>query len=849
MTWNEKWGRNTKAVSRVMNTASAVALMIGVVAGAAYAQDNQETDENTDQSAFQFEEIVTVGTRSQGRSALSSPAPVDVISGKDFENQADNDISNLLRTVVPSYNVSAQPISDASTFVRPASLRGLAADHTLVLLNNKRRHRSAVINFYTAGESNGAQGPDISVFPTIALKQVEVLRDGAAAQYGSDAIAGVINFRLKDDTEAGTLEAKYGSTYEGDGDNFLVSANKGFELGTDGFINISASYGESDPTDRSVQTDAAAQAAALGFPNVPNPAQVWGTPNVHYDFKSVVNMGVNISDTTRFYAFGNYAKKKATNGLYHRPVLSRGGVYTFGDNAAIIDLDGAGGEACPTVAADDLAGLQGLSANCWSLFKVYPGGFTPSLTGTVTDYSMVAGVEGELGSGLTYDISASYGRNKTGFTVDSYNASYGPDSETEMSAGAFVQNEVNLNADFTYPVAMDSLADDLMVAFGLEYRREEFESIAGHLHSYSVGPYGELGFGGSSQGYAGVNAAAAGSASRSNIAAYLDLEAQVTDSLLLTGALRWEDFDGFGSTTNTKLSARWDVTDNVGLRGSFSTGFRAPTPGQANVRNISSLLDAGNITLSGIVPPTDPLAVSVGGTELQPETSTSFTVGTVLTLGEIDLTVDYFNITIDDRISLSPFFDVDSPDFANLRYYFNDFKTNTQGIDVVATYSVEMGEGTTSFALAGNWTDNKVKQSASLDPLRIRTIEDGTPAVRGNFTVSHVNAKWRALARANYFGSYYNGHISFTDMVPGAEMTFDLEVGYNITEKVGLVVGASNVFNNFPDEVPDEGLPMTTLLGTDALFDTKGAWGAKYPEFSPMGINGGTYYVRVRYAF
>ncbi len=849
MTWNEKWGRNTKAVSRVMNTASAVALMIGVVAGAAYAQDNQETDENTDQSAFQFEEIVTVGTRSQGRSALSSPAPVDVISGKDFENQADNDISNLLRTVVPSYNVSAQPISDASTFVRPASLRGLAADHTLVLLNNKRRHRSAVINFYTAGESNGAQGPDISVFPTIALKQVEVLRDGAAAQYGSDAIAGVINFRLKDDTEAGTLEAKYGSTYEGDGDNFLVSANKGFELGTDGFINISASYGESDPTDRSVQTDAAAQAAALGFPNVPNPAQVWGTPNVHYDFKSVVNMGVNISDTTRFYAFGNYAKKKATNGLYHRPVLSRGGVYTFGDNAAIIDLDGAGGEACPTVAADDLAGLQGLSANCWSLFKVYPGGFTPSLTGTVTDYSMVAGVEGELGSGLTYDISASYGRNKTGFTVDSYNASYGPDSETEMSAGAFVQNEVNLNADFTYPVAMDSLADDLMVAFGLEYRREEFESIAGHLHSYSVGPYGELGFGGSSQGYAGVNAAAAGSASRSNIAAYLDLEAQVTDSLLLTGALRWEDFDGFGSTTNTKLSARWDVTDNVGLRGSFSTGFRAPTPGQANVRNISSLLDAGNITLSGIVPPTDPLAVSVGGTELQPETSTSFTVGTVLTLGEIDLTVDYFNITIDDRISLSPFFDVDSPDFANLRYYFNDFKTNTQGIDVVATYSVEMGEGTTSFALAGNWTDNKVKQSASLDPLRIRTIEDGTPAVRGNFTVSHVNAKWRALARANYFGSYYNGHISFTDMVPGAEMTFDLEVGYNITEKVELVVGASNVFNNFPDEVPDEGLPMTTLLGTDALFDTKGAWGAKYPEFSPMGINGGTYYVRVRYAF
>lgn len=824
--------------TQVISSISMLALMGGVYGTSisAHAEDEMVMDE-----------IVSLGTRSKGRSVKDSPAPVDVISGSDFENQSATDVSSMLRNLVPSYNVSAQPISDASTFVRPASLRGMAADHTLVLLNGKRRHRSAVINFYTAGESNGAQGPDVSVIPSIALQSIEVLRDGAAAQYGSDAIAGVINFRLKDSNEGGSIEAKAGSTYEGDGDNFQISANKGFSLGSDGYLNISASYSESDPTDRAVQTAAAAEAAALGFPDVPEKAQIWGTPRIHRDFKAVVNLGGDINDSTRFYAFGNYATKKATSGLYHRPVLSRGGVYTFGGDAAIIDLDGDGGEACPTVLANDLAGLQGLTDNCWSLFKVFPGGFTPSLTGEITDVSAVGGFEGELESGLTFNISASAGRNEINFTVDSYNASFGPDSETVMSAGGFVQTEQNINADFTYPIATDSLVDDLMVAFGFEYRNEKFETKAGHEHSYAVGPYGELGFGGASQGYAGNNAAAVGISSRSNIAAYLDVEAEVTDSFLLTGAVRWEDFDGFGSTTNAKVSARWDIAEAFTLRSSFSTGFRAPTPGQSNVRNISSLLDAGNIILSGIIPPTDPLALSVGGAELQPEKSKNLSIGAVFSLGEIDVTVDYFDITLDDRISLSPFFDVDSPDFANVRYYSNDFKTKTKGIDLVATYGVEMGEGMTDFSLAGNWTSNEVLESNSLDALRIRTIEDGTPAIRGNLTISHANDKWRVMTRANYFGEYYNGHISFTDMVPSAEVTFDLEIAYNISDNMEIIAGASNVFNNFPDEVPNEGLPMGEIGYPGVLFDTKSAWGAKYPEFSPMGINGGTYYIRFRY--
>ncbi len=260
---------------QVISSISLLALMGGFYSATLSAHAEEAAQDN-----IVMDEIVSLGTRSKGRSVKDSPAPVDVISGTDFENQSATDVSSMLRNLVPSYNVSAQPISDASTFVRPASLRGMAADHTLVLLNGKRRHRSAVINFYTAGESNGAQGPDVSVIPSIALQSIEVLRDGAAAQYGSDAIAGVINFRLKNDNEGGSIEAKAGSTYSGDGDNFQISANKGFSLGSDGFLNMSASYSESDPTNRSVQTAAAAEADALGFPNVPNPAQLWGSPRI-----------------------------------------------------------------------------------------------------------------------------------------------------------------------------------------------------------------------------------------------------------------------------------------------------------------------------------------------------------------------------------------------------------------------------------------------------------------------------------------------------------------------------------------------------------------------------------------
>jgi len=824
---------NKKAVKYI----SVLVLMNGF-----YAASNPVHAEETEQSKLVLEEIVTIGTRVKGRTATASAVPIDVISGSDIHNQAPNDLSDMIRTVVPSYNVSAQAISDAGTFVRPASLRGLAADHTLVLLNGKRRHRSSTILFYTAGDSTGSQPADTAVIPSLALKQVEVLRDGAAAQYGSDAIAGVLNLSLKDSNEGASIETKWGSTLEGDGDNLQVAGNIGLPFTDNGFVNMTFSYNESDPTDRSIQRDDAAALIAAGNTDVANPAQVWGAPRVHNDFKGVINLGAEISDNLSFYAFGNYADKKAEGGLYYRNPSSRTGVFTdAGGNALIADIDGIGvGVACPIFAGGDAEGLASISANtavgdnCFAFNERFPGGFTPSLEGVVTDLSAVTGLKGDLDSGLSYDVSFGLGQNQIDFMVNSVNTSFGPDALPRLNAGAFEQTEQSFNVDLAYPLAVKGFASDLNVAGGFEWRKETYQASAGELQSFAQGPFASQGFSGGSQGYVGNNDTDQGKWSRSNIALYLDVEAQVTDSLLIALAARSEDFDGFGSTSNGKISARWDVADRFAIRGAVSTGFRAPTPGQSNTSNTSSVFTADGLAFSGIIPATDPIAVALGGRELMPETSTNYSIGTVVSGENLTLTVDYFRIDLEDRITLSSFFDApEGSTFDNIRYYTNDFETTTQGVDVVATYSLDMFGGYTDINAVFNWTDTEVINSAGnlLDDVRLQTLEDGLPSVRGNISLTHSQGDYRFLARANYFDDYFHAHASFFENNPGSEVTLDLEVNYNVNDNISISAGAQNIFNNFPDELPAFGAIL----------------GSRYPEFSPMGINGGSYYLRLRY--
>ena len=360
------------------------------------------------------EKIAVVGTRSAPRSIGDSAVPVDIISAEEFKSTGSTDITTMMQAAVPSFNVNDQPINDASTLVRPANLRGLAPDHPLILVNGKRRHRSAVITFLGGQISDGAQGPDISVIPSVALKQVEVLRDGAAAQYGSDAIAGVINFALKDDAEGGLVEFNKGQYYEGDGATTMVAGNVGLPLTDQGFVNLSLEYRTADPTSRSVQRDDAAALINNGNTFVEDPAQVWGSPEIKGDLKFFANAGLELDQNSEAYLFGNYARREVEGGFYFRNPHNRGGVNDGGTNDSgeqlllVADLTPDLSGNCPTDIAVGSNVLENPvyinqvanNPDCFAFNELFPGGFTPKFGGIVTDASLVVGTRGELDNEL-----------------------------------------------------------------------------------------------------------------------------------------------------------------------------------------------------------------------------------------------------------------------------------------------------------------------------------------------------------------------------------------------------------------------------------------------------------------
>ncbi|MFS1704182.1 TonB-dependent receptor plug domain-containing protein [Alteromonas sp. AMM-1] len=835
-----------------------------VVATPALAQETSE--------AKNVEKIAVVGTRAAPRSIGDSAVPIDIISEEEFVNQGSTDMVSMLQTVVPSLNVNDQPINDASTLVRPANLRGMASDHTLVLVNGKRRHRSAVITFLGGGLSDGAQGPDISTIPAAALKQVEVLRDGAAAQYGSDAIAGVVNFVLKDAAEGGMFEARTGSYYEGDGDMLQLSGNVGMPLGSDGFANITAEYRTSDPTSRSVQRDDAAALIAAGNTFVANPSQIWGSPEIKDDVKLFANLGMDLSADSRLYMFGNYAEREVEGGFYYRNPHTRGGVYDGGtddDGTPLLlvgDLDGVGtGIECPAVRISDGNVLDNadyaliadnstaVGANCFAFNEMFPGGFTPRFGGTVQDMSLIVGTSGEFGDEIGYDISLNFGQNEVDFAIsNTINPSLGPDTPTSFKPGKYTQTEKSLDIDLNKPFDV-GLSAPLYLAGGFQYRHETYESVAGDAASWAIGPLASQGFGIGSNGFPGLSERSAGEASRHNIAMYVDAEVSLTDDLLLTAALRYEDFSDFGDTTKGKVSLRYQLTDDIAFRGAYSTGFKAPTIGQSNVRNVTTAFGTdGKLIDRATLPPTDPISVQKGGSQLTPEESESMSVGMIAEFDSgLFLTVDYYHIEVTDRISTTSGIKLtaediaallaqgveDASSFSEVSFFTNDFDTTTEGVDIVANYSMDMMGGETKFSLAYNWTSTTVDEASdNISADRVRMLENNLPATRYSFTANHTNGDWRVLGRLNYAGSIFEDHLDSglpIDQV-GSEYTFDLEVGYHFTENLQLVAGAKNLFDERPDE--------------NVLYDNEIA-GSQYPTTSPIGINGGFYYLRGIYTF
>ena len=837
-------------------------LMVPLTIGFSQTTDQEKSEESEQKQAEEtkpdlYEAIVVTGSRARPRSATESMVPIDVISADEFTNQGETDVSNLLRNLVPSFNVNVQPISDAATVVRPANLRGLAPDHTLVLVNGKRRHRAAVIYWLGNGVADGAQGPDISAIPGIALRQVEVLRDGASAQYGSDAIAGVMNFMLKDAREGGSIELRSGSYQEGDGDINTIAGNVGLPWGQTGFANFSFEYGQSDPTDRSVQRDDAALLVAAGNTNVANPAQIWGSPEIEDDLKLFANFGYTFGGGQQVYGHGNYVSKKVTGGFYFRNPNTRGSVYSADGGATLLIgdlLDAAdgildGSADCPVVqvtnGSPDSAALAQVFAdpNCFSFQEIFPGGFTPNFGGDVTDVAFLTGLKGQTAGGIYWDASISYGSNEVDFFIfNTVNASLGPNSPTSFDPGAYKQEDINLNFDLSY--AVNEMAN---IAVGVEYRDEKFEIGLGQVESYEIGPLAEQGFSAASNGFPGFSPLAAGDWSRSNFALYADLEL-AGEKWTVGVASRYEDFDDFGTTMNSKFSGNYRVNERLSFRGSLSSGFRAPTPGQSNAFNVSTEFDLVLMDLvnNGTIPSSSAVARLRGGKPLVPEKSINFTAGTIFELGPVNVTLDYFNIQLKDRLAVTQLFALTDQEvadliaegvtsagnLANFRFFTNDFETETSGFDLVATYSPAALGGKTDFSLVFNNTRTKVEEfnPDTLDATRIRELEEGLPDTRWNLAVNHDLRNWRFLGRL----SYYDGWFDSEDVqVYGGEYLFDLEAAYTWSNKITVVLGGQNVFNTFPEDNPGAASGV----------------GNRYSQFSPFGFNGGLWYARLKYGF
>lgn len=854
---------------RTGTLALAISMALGTVSANA-------AEDSTNKAEKDVEKIVVVGSRGAPRSVNDSPVPIDLIGAEELERGGNTDMLELLKGSVPSFNVHTNPISDAASLVKPANLRGLSSDSTLILVNGKRRHRASVIAMLGGGINDGAQGPDISVIPSSALKQVEVLRDGAAAQYGSDAIAGVMNFVLKDDADGGSLTARYGSYYEGDGDTVEVSGNIGMELTKDGFANFSFQYKDADATSRSVQRPDAAGFIAAGVPDVPGnggPAQVWGSPEVNDDLTVFANLGLDLGDDREAYMFGNFSERDVRGGFYYRNPHTRGGVFSNDGGASLLigDVAEAGGAArtCQPVAitSDNVLTQQNYidnvanNDNCFSFNELLPGGFTPNFGGNIVDTSITMGTRGELDNGVLYDFSGSVGFNESSYVIyDTVNSSLGLETPRDFNPGKHTQLEKTFNMDFSKDINVDSI-DALMIAGGYEWHAESFEVTAGNVDSYAAGPYTEQGFGIGSNGFPGFKPEAAGVFSRQNYAFYVDMEAQITEDFLVGTALRYEDYSTFGSDTNYKITGQYNVTDDFSFRGSISTGFRAPTVGQANYSNVQTELKDGKLVDTALLPATNPIAVQLGAQELTPEESESYTLGIVWNISEVFITLDYYNISVEDRVSKSDSYTLTDADRDALKdagvknvdsingvsFFTNDFDTTTQGVDLIANYATELFDGDSTFSLAYNYNETEVDSyTAVTGDFKVSRLENDLPNHRGTLTWAQSWDKVSLFLRGNYYGEYQGVHVDYDATINTGEaaVTLDAEVSYFLNDSFTFSVGAQNLLDQQATEIN-----FTEQGAADCGGCVNNQWGGKYYETSPFGFNGGFYYVKATYNF
>ena len=797
-----------------------------------------------------IEEIVTTGTRSaKPRSASDSTVPIDVINEEDFSALGNTaDLTDNLKALIPSY--TATPATgDGSAFVRPTSLRGTAPDQSLVLINGKRRHRSALVQFFAPAAGNGAHGVDIGMIPGLAVKRVEVLRDGAASQYGSDAIAGVLNFIMKDASEGGQVKLQYGEHFDGE-QSLSAGANIGIPVGDSGFINATIEYVDNDALSRGIQRPDAQALIDAGRPQVGTDApfgdsplvQTWGRPETE-GVRFFVNSGFELSSTSELYARFGLA---STDGRYRF-------FYRNPDTNAVFASQLAFGAGCPTCAPDD--GDPNTPLDTASLreqgFVGLPGGFTPFLDGAQDDASFVVGVNGEFDSGMLYDISYSFGKNELDYFLNNTaNPTLGPgDLQTlpqrDFDVGGYTQEENTVNADFSLPVG-----DAVNLAFGFEAREETFSAFAGEPNSF---------LGAGSSGFPGVEPKNAGSFKRDNVAIYADVEHDVSDQFLVQYAARYENFSDFGGTLTGKIAARFRVNDAFALRGAVSTGFHAPTPGQSNVSTIITTFDGttGLQVEEGLFPASNPDVVAAGGTALTEETSLNISAGFSAEIGDfVTLTADVYKIEVDDRIYRTGDIPVppqpgDDPNLParSISFYTNALDVEHEGIDIVATSSFDLGAASTlDLALAYAYNTVSVtgqKLISGIQPVSdslVEDIENNYPEHRWTLTGNWlVGERFNIMGRVNFFGEHFDerGRIGDpADLSAKINSTYyvDLEAGWQFNENVRVVLGGSNVFDEFIDTI---GPPNANRLSV----------GLQYPRRTVANYEGGSWYLKGVYSW
>jgi iron complex outermembrane receptor protein len=807
--------------------------------------------------AKNIEKISILGSRVSTRTITDSAVPVDIITAEDLTKSGFTELGQSLQASAPSFNFSRTQVSDGSDLFRPATLRGLQPDQTLVLVNGKRRHNQAIFGLNgTVGA--GAAGTDMNAIPLIALKDVQVLRDGAAAQYGSDAIAGVINLSLRDSTDKTTGYIQAGGTTEGDGDGYSFGLNTGFEIASDGFINVSLEYRDTDGTNRA-QPDTGGSSTIA--PGTLSDTVRWGQGNSESEFTSFFyNAMIPVADY-ELYSFGGYSNRTALGNGFYR---------TFNEAAKNVS-------------------------------QIYPDGFLPRIDNEAQDVSVAVGLRGDINNNWQFDLSSVYGENRYDFdSKNSINASYAAEyvfnnpnaTDNDIAAnagptsgysGGFRFDQLTFNADISGSVDIGH-SDDLYIAFGVEYREENYEIVAGELASYSCGLDDSAAFpsvmdpnvfaGCGFQAYPGLRPDAAGKEDRNSYALYLDMETQLTDSWLLGTAFRYEDFSDAGDDLVGKISTRFEVNDDLALRGAIATGFRAPSLQQsAYTAFTTNLGDDGTLTQSFTATAGSPFPSALGVDSLSLETSESISFGAVLDISdEVTLTIDAYNIKIEDRINLASLLSADQVAFnpeakaaleatgaVQANYFSNSVNSTTKGIDLIITYKTELYDGNFGATFAGNINETEIDsvntpegipENIALDDLQRSFLVGGQPQERATFTLDYAKNDWSTLVRANYFGEteidyFGNNHIDIDASVfkptstVEAAVLIDVNVNYKINDTFNISLSVNNVFDVTPDE-----------LGNNEVLDaiTNGAF--QYPVRAlPYGFDGTTYSAKLNFSF